>query len=367
MDLSKRGGAQGRLEILGRALFGLEHWGKDNVERVHGYSAGEIRFEGTARKLCLWPRAGYKRQAGNWGLDKDVTCELDADESLSEEIGNNPRRPVAPPAPIALPLPAVSPVAIAPPVAPVPTPIAPSAASAPLPPPDGPLGWTLVDAAFLSTVQLDANLSPQALTRYFDGQVPGLRHALCPGVPRRAVVARVVAKLQESAEGKTPAMVVLLGGGGEGKTTALFQAAADLARSANAWKVLWRPDAETPLRADDVPALGPGPWVLVADDADRLVKPLSDAELGSLTTPDPTTQGYFERHAAAANKVPAPTFADAITWLTQAVEMARKRVPVGQIPPELPSKPLSFERLRTTLAPSSAEVAPSAKPPRRKK
>lgn len=90
--LAKTGGAQSRLEVLGRALFGLEKWGEAGQERLHGYSAGEIRFEGVSRRLRIWPRAGHKQQAGHWAMRADVTHELDGDEAFSEELADNPRR-----------------------------------------------------------------------------------------------------------------------------------------------------------------------------------------------------------------------------------------------------------------------------------
>lgn len=276
--LLEEGGAKSRLEVLGRALFGLEHWGQAR-ERLHGYSAGEIHFDGLTRKLRLLPREGRKQQSGHWEMRADGTCSLDENEALCKDLGENPRRraaassaaasaPLNPTGPVKASNTTLAPASMH--AASTPTSLRTTLVAAP-----GPLGWTLLDDDLLAAEEVQANLSPQALKLYFDGQVPRLRHALCSGIPRRAFVLRLVNELQRRADAKTATMALLLGGGGEGKTTLLLQVAVDLARASNGWKVLLRPN-DAPLKSEEVLGLPPGPWLLVADHADGIVGDLNN-------------------------------------------------------------------------------------------
>ena len=134
-------------------------------------------------------------------------------------------------------------------------------------------GWTLVDAAFLAGERRD--LSSAELNLYFDGAVPKWRHVLAEAIPRRGFVDQFVAEFENQREKKAgPLFKLLLGAGGEGKSTMVLQVAAELAQR-SPWGVLWRPDASQGLDAGELVDLAPeASWLLVTDDADSLVGPL---------------------------------------------------------------------------------------------
>lgn len=50
------GGAPERRVWQGPSLFGLDKWGEDNEQRVHGYMAGRITIGGAAGEISIWPR-----------------------------------------------------------------------------------------------------------------------------------------------------------------------------------------------------------------------------------------------------------------------------------------------------------------------
>ncbi|MEA2842358.1 MAG: hypothetical protein QOJ69_29 [Actinomycetota bacterium] len=111
-------------------------------------------------------------------------------------------------------------------------------------------------------------LSEADLRTFFDGRSPDWAVATAPGyqVPRRKVVAEAVASLRSPV---TPAMVLLLGAGGEGRSTALRQIAVDLVGAGH--RVLFRVPG-TPLDGDAIAALPPAStgWILASDDADEI-------------------------------------------------------------------------------------------------
>jgi hypothetical protein len=137
-----------------------------------------------------------------------------------------------------------------------------------LPLPDG---WRLVDQSFLSKYR--TLLTRVQVLDYFDGRTPGWDEALCPDIPRRPVVDRVLDKLSKSRQLNEGRVTVLLGAGGEGKSTALLQIAACLAADPSNWKVVWRDGAkEKPLAPEDIFRLpkSDATWLLVSDDADQI-------------------------------------------------------------------------------------------------
>jgi hypothetical protein len=239
--VSWEGAAQSRQEALGRSLFGLEHWGEDEKrKRLHGYSAGEVSFDKGSRMLRLWPRKGERIYAGGWQVVPDYGYKLDENESLVfPELGPSPRdvavhRGSTAPAPI-------------------------RESSIP--------GWMPVDIAFLEEHRVE--LSAASLRQYFDGAVPRWAHAISEEIPRRHVVGGLLRDLRSSLASGIPRVHLIIGPAGEGKSTVLLQAAADVASDAT-WRVLWRPDVDTELDAGDVRGLPAGPWLLVSDDADRI-------------------------------------------------------------------------------------------------
>jgi hypothetical protein len=136
-------------------------------------------------------------------------------------------------------------------------------------------GWELIDAAYLAAL---SPLRPEEVVRYFDGATPTWRHAACADIPSRAAVAEIGRRLAEVQSSRAACSLQLIrAAGGEGKTTLLLQAATAAAKSAG-WNVLWRPAPRVGLPPEHISALDPAKyWLIVADDAENLVRDLSEA------------------------------------------------------------------------------------------
>ena len=136
-------------------------------------------------------------------------------------------------------------------------------------------GWEHIDATYLNSLPA---LSPEEIVRYFDGAVPAWPHAVSAAIPRRQAVAEITENLAKVTRDDTArSMHVIRAAGGEGKSTALLQAAADMAR-AGGWSVLWRSSPKEGISPEQVADLdSTRRWLIVADDADNVVPGLADA------------------------------------------------------------------------------------------
>jgi hypothetical protein len=242
-----------RVTILGRSLFGLKMWDDGGVgrERVHGYSAGRVVFSDTARTVRIWPRVATRVREGGWQIGADPHSSLETDQGTrSCDLGTSPR------------------------------------AAGIVRGPDDRSGlftsgrsrldgWVRLDPIALA--RRATALEDFALEAYFDGAAPHWEHAVDrAGIPRRSIVADIVSALEACRTRNTSAVALVVGPGGEGKSTALLQAAADLAL-VSGWKVMWREDPTASLDARAVSNLVPdGPWLLVSDDAEELVAQIWD-------------------------------------------------------------------------------------------
>lgn len=127
-------------------------------------------------------------------------------------------------------------------------------------------GWDELDAAFLDGH--GGALDRVDLERFWDGGQPEWPHALAPAalVPRRQVVTEALAAVEAAGASM---VVLLVGPGGSGKSTAIRQLAADLARRPDR-RVLFRA-AGAPLVPESVLELDEGTqWILASDDADEI-------------------------------------------------------------------------------------------------
>lgn len=72
-----------KVEVLGRSLFGLEHWkgadGRDE-ERLHGYSVGQVTIVGAERQFRLWPRSLQLLTDGGWHFVADPQVQVGDDQ-----------------------------------------------------------------------------------------------------------------------------------------------------------------------------------------------------------------------------------------------------------------------------------------------
>jgi hypothetical protein len=136
-------------------------------------------------------------------------------------------------------------------------------------------GWEYIDSTYLDSLPA---LSPDEIVRYFDGAVPTWPHAVSAAIPRRQAVAEVTENLAKVAkDGTARSMHLIRAAGGEGKSTLLLQAAADIAR-ADGWSVLWRSSPKEGVSPEQITNLDPTRrWLIVADDADNIVPDLADS------------------------------------------------------------------------------------------
>lgn len=136
-------------------------------------------------------------------------------------------------------------------------------------------GWEYIDATYLNSLPA---LSHDEVVRYFDGAVPSWAHAVSAAIPRRQVVTEVTDNLAKvMGDGTARSMHLIRAAGGEGKSTLLLQAAADIARAGD-WSVLWRPSPKEGISPEQVANLDPSRrWLIVADDADNIVRGLADS------------------------------------------------------------------------------------------
>ena len=134
-------------------------------------------------------------------------------------------------------------------------------------------GWQLIDPAYLDSLPA---LNSDELIRYFDGAVPTWRHAVSPIIPRRQGVEKLTARLAQIAHDNIArSMHLIRAAGGEGKSTLLLQAAADVSRTGQ-WSVLWRTSPNEGISPEHIATLDPTRrWLIVADDADGIVPGLA--------------------------------------------------------------------------------------------
>jgi predicted MPP superfamily phosphohydrolase len=139
-----------------------------------------------------------------------------------------------------------------------------------------PLGWREIDADYLAeqtSIETD-----ERLLSYFDGRSPSWGDALSNRIPRRSIVRRLKQKLEEESSQKLPCVILVTGAAGEGKTTALLQAAADIASASDAWSVIWHEDTGSPFPPNWIQSIPiRGKYLIVSDDAELISTRVFDA------------------------------------------------------------------------------------------
>lgn len=147
--------------------------------------------------------------------------------------------------------------------------------SSPFPKIKPPNGWNLENEASLASRRAGlekTGLSDQEALQYFDGGTPGWRIALSQVIDRRAIVQDLYNLLIAGQGQGKPTVVLLLGAGGEGKSTAVIQTIIDLITTDSTWQVLWRHDSEVGLSIQDITTLPQDgrKWLIASDDADSI-------------------------------------------------------------------------------------------------
>ncbi|MEW8335505.1 MAG: metallophosphoesterase [Candidatus Thiodiazotropha sp.] len=135
-----------------------------------------------------------------------------------------------------------------------------------------PEGWDLITQESLK--RFDTNPDDTVILSYFDGRVPNFGLALCPKIPRRAIVKKMADRLNISNKIEHPTINMILGAGGEGKTTAFLQTIEALLQSGGHWEVVYRRGDNAKLgkkMVDDLPKDGRH-WLIASDDADLIAE-----------------------------------------------------------------------------------------------
>ena len=158
---------------------------------------------------------------------------------------------------------------------------------------DDPLfAWRVLDSEFFATLP---SPSSQSIEAYFDGSLPSISIAANPSIPRRSIVGSIIEHVDKIAT-TTFAMTVLVGAAGEGKSTAILQAACLVAARSDTRTVLVLVSTPRGKVADfyEHMAAHGGRWLLCLDDADVHAAFLLD--LASLAS----REGKIELHVVAA-------------------------------------------------------------------
>jgi hypothetical protein len=135
---------------------------------------------------------------------------------------------------------------------------------------DCPEGWELVDRSFLENERRE--LPEQRVIKYFDGRPPGWSDVLSPHVPERAIVGELASEIQASSADERIIVTLLMGAGGEGKSTALMQTVCKIVNSDSGLRVIWHKNPRTNLPIEFLLGLPKkkGKWLIVSDEAERI-------------------------------------------------------------------------------------------------
>lgn len=135
-----------------------------------------------------------------------------------------------------------------------------------------PDGWILIDNSFLNASK--SVLTQEDLLVFFDGRVPNWKYTTSDLIPKRSIVYELKHDLEASAKALSTSFYLLLGAGGEGKSTVIQQVIYELLRSEDEWNILWHEDLETPLEKSFLSGLpkSSGSWLIVSDEADAIVE-----------------------------------------------------------------------------------------------
>jgi hypothetical protein len=134
-------------------------------------------------------------------------------------------------------------------------------------PPDG---WVALDEKFVK--ERAKEQSDERMLQYFDGSVPTWDDIFADRIPERAIVAELVTALTEGFATDHPQVTLMLGAGGEGKSTAFFQVLRALLLKGD-YKILWRSNPEQRLLPDFARSLAnrDETWLFASDEADTLI------------------------------------------------------------------------------------------------
>jgi predicted MPP superfamily phosphohydrolase len=133
-----------------------------------------------------------------------------------------------------------------------------------------PEGWVSLDASYLTDRRQP--VTDDRILQYFEGRVPQWEDILSGSIPSRSIVDDLVATVTHGFEANEPQLTLLLGAGGEGKSTAFLQTLERITSNQQV-KILWRSNPEKPMPPSFVTSLSAtgDTWLLASDEGDSLI------------------------------------------------------------------------------------------------
>ena len=127
------------------------------------------------------------------------------------------------------------------------------------------IGWDLIDAMYID--KLDKNPDETEIINYFNGRIPNWKLALSADIPRRKIVSDIVSDILTA--NNEPHIHMLLGAGGEGKTTAFYQIIEAVIKNDNKFKVLCHRTENIFIKKKHIIDLSDSNvWIIACDEAD---------------------------------------------------------------------------------------------------
>lgn len=138
-------------------------------------------------------------------------------------------------------------------------------------------GWRVLERG-LATPR-SAAIDATEAARFFDGAEPDWLIANEPKLQPLHYVDDITDRLSSQTSPERPQVTLLLGPGGEGKSTALRQSLIRTMAARSSVNVLWRQDESASISAEHIlslPRTDAG-WIVASDSADTIARPLHDA------------------------------------------------------------------------------------------
>lgn len=224
---------------------GAAFQGREDNQRRNGLLWGHLDFN--AKTINLEPYK-WKKEAQEWRLDGDAFPERFQDGGVWK-----------------LPLPQK-----------IQIPINTKTATKQKKPFSTPQGWEIIDLESLNKRKTEPD--EETILKYFDGRIPNWSLALSKQIPRRQIVSQLTEEINEFALANKSSITILLGAGGEGKSTAFLQTIEAILLSANNWKVLYHQEENSKLSQNVTKELPTNcSWLIASDDADLIAEDIYHA------------------------------------------------------------------------------------------
>lgn len=147
---------------------------------------------------------------------------------------------------------------------------------------DLPEGWVSINPDFVDSLRrrLESGhrIKNDEANNYFNGVAPSWRIAVSESIPRRVWVERLQKRVALAAAEERSRVTLLIGPGGEGKSTILQQLAVDIVSKSPEVHVIWHSVKNAPLAELMIHKLlqAQGRFVIISDDAEFIANDVFD-------------------------------------------------------------------------------------------